>query len=115
MNKTLTAIAIVLGMTGAANAFELGNGLSLDNTVTGEYDVNAEAFTLEYDMALTYQITPELDVYVSTSVDLLSPVYTGFVVGADYDFNEYVSVFGKVHFDTNTEYDNAFVGIAVTF
>lgn len=123
----LVAGAVALGLMAAtsATAYELGNDVALDSTVTLEYTVEAEDFTATYDLNLNYDISTELNAYASTEIDLVDLAentsgdagFSGVEVGLTFEPVSYTGLSAYVHanFDGDFDYQETTLGVAYEF
>lgn len=117
MNKVKTlavATLAVLGMATAAQAIDLGYGIALDNTVAGEYNIDTEAFTLDYTANLNYTVVDGVVVWAEMSVDIQDPAYDGVSFGADWSMDN-ISAYVKSNYSADNEFGDVLVGASLSF
>jgi hypothetical protein len=83
--KTLfiTAAALMLTTT-SAFAFDITEQVYLDNTIDFVYSVEAEDFTIDYEVELGYNFANDFTVYASTDYNLRDIDFKELEVGMDY-------------------------------
>jgi hypothetical protein len=83
MKTLITAAALILTTTGAS-AFDITEQLALNNTIDLEYSVEAEDFTIDYEVELAYNFANDFTAYAVTDFDLRDVDFTDLEVGIDY-------------------------------
>ena len=125
MTKTLFAAVAALSLTSAAQAADLGLGLSAGGTATAEYNVDTEVATVELEPTVGYTV-PVVDVKLEVST-LLS-IYDNELVDSTFetlptldfragrDMGMGLEVYGEVSYDLEAEDRSGLVvGAALSF
>jgi len=114
------AAAAAFTFATSANAFELGNGLSVGGEVEQSYDFGTEDFAILF--------TPEVDfayaglaLNVSTEFDVLElnndavDNFQGLDFEATYGVNDYITAFGEISTNKDFEFGDLVVGTRLNF
>ena len=97
-------------ITAMTLAFVANTATAADLNATFEYGVEAEAFTTTLGVGEVFG-----GVYWTADFEAVDTDFTGVDLGAAYRVSETVSVFGVVEFDDSADYEEATIGIALSF
>lgn len=117
MKNLLLATAAVFAFAGTANAFELGRGFSLDNTLEFVYSVETETFTSTYEAELNYAIAPDWRAFVLTEVDIQDINFDGLELGIEWEpaAYDFVTFTTTAYFDNGMNYTDVELMLEVRF
>jgi hypothetical protein len=117
MRNLLLATTAIFAFAGTANAFDLGNGFRLDNTVEFVYSVETQTFTSTYEPELSYAFAPDWRVFALTEFDLQDINFEGLELGiewapAAYSFATFTAT---AFFDNGMNYTDIEVMLEIRF
>lgn len=121
MKKKILAFLAALAFAVPASAWELGNGISLDNELEAKYAMDAEttSITLESGISVPVWI---LSANVNADFDLTNlgsnakgDVYQGIDIGIDYSVSEHMVLEVDSGIDTNGDREDIVVSMTLSF
>ena len=116
MKKIIASAAFFIGMTAAANAADLGNGLSAGAELDINYTTGSEAWV--------YKITPEVgyappwgvDLSAETSIMIDDPEFTGISWEAEWMIpTTPVEAYAKIKSDADHDFGDTTIGLSWSF
>ena len=116
----IVAAAAALTFATSANAFELGNGLSVGGEVESSYNFGTEDFGLLFTPEASFNMDG-LALGVSTEFDLanledeVADNFKGLDFEATYTVNDWVSAYGEISTDKDFEFGDLVVGTRFNF
>jgi hypothetical protein len=117
MKNILLAGVAFFGLATAANAFELGYGVTLDNTLEFVYSVETENFTSTYEPELSYRIDQDWRAFALTEIDLQDINFVGMEIGIEWEPQayEFVTFTTTAFFDNGMNYTDVEIMLEVRF
>lgn len=117
MKTLIIAATIASAFALPAAALDLGNGFTLDNTVTLEYHVEADTTVADFETELTYSVSEQVSVYAYTYVDLKDVDFTGIDLGVDYTPAQVKNLVlnAEAQFDDSFEYQELVISAEYKF
>lgn len=116
LNLALAASFLTLAASGAF-AFELTDGIRLDNTVTSIYSVENDVFNSDFESELVYGVNPNLSAHVLADFDLNDVEFTELRVGVEYTPVQINGLTLSAYsiFDSSVEYTDTELSLELKF
>ncbi len=121
MKKLILAVAIAMGISLPAYAWDLGNGMSIDNSMTASYNVDTPATTLVAESGMTVPLLM-MDLTVDSDWDLTAlgssssaDFWKGIDIGLDYDISHSVVLELNTGIDTNWNREDVTLSMTLSF